>query len=356
MKRALPLVILLSLILSLFSSNMLPITAYAESISPDLSLKLFGATSQELSDSGVTPDLVIDYGTFLWVKLAPDQIAKLDTAAIPWQLISNATMLDLGGQIFDPLSQPLVFEGSWAPEQQISSPDLQLIQFVGPIKTEWLQALQANELEIVQYIHPFTYIVWGTVANLSQASLASQVRWTGSFAPAYRVLPQYRSLPQATLPTQVLLYRGADTTLIIESIKRLGGTLIDQATIDATLEIALFNLPGNLFSQVSQLAGVYSIQPLATNGGLRGEMSSQINAGNYGASNLAYTGYQDWLSSLSLSGEGVIIADVDSGVDDNHPDLINNMLPCTGSSCAGSSQSNHGTHTAGIMAADGASG
>ncbi|MCJ7694452.1 MAG: S8 family serine peptidase, partial [Anaerolineaceae bacterium] len=147
-----------------------------------------------------------------------------------------------------------------------------------------------------------------------------------------------------------------DTRMLVESIKRLGGTLIDQAPIDATLEIALFNLPGNLFNQVSQLAGVYSIQPLATNGGLRGEMSSQINSGNYGASNLAYTGYQDWLGSLSLNGESVTIANVDSGVDDNHPDLINNMLPCTGSSCAGSSQSNHGTHTAGIMAADGASG
>ncbi len=52
----------------------------------------------------------------------------------------------------------------------------------------------------------------------------------------------------------------------------------------------------------------------------------------------------------------MIIANVDSGIQDTHPDLVNRMRPCTGTTCGNTTSSSHGTHTAGIMAADGSSG
>ena len=98
------------------------------------------------------------------------------------------------------------------------------------------------------------------------------------------------------------------------------------------------------------------MQPVPLDGGDRGEINDQINVGNYDGSNLAFTGYRDWLDSVGLSGAGVIIANVDSGIDRTHPDLIKRMAPCSGSTCGGSISSPHGTHTAGIMAGDGSSG
>ena len=47
---------------------------------------------------------------------------------------------------------------------------------------------------------------------------------------------------------------------------------------------------------------------------------------------------------------------MDGGVDQTHPDLVNRIVPCTGDTCGGSATDSHGTHTAGIMAADGSSG
>jgi hypothetical protein len=86
-------------------------------------------------------------------------------------------------------------------------------------------------------------------------------------------------------------------------------------------------------------------------------MSNQVNAGNVDASNRAIPGYQTWLEQLNLSGDGVVIANVDSGIDEMHPDLFSRMSGCIGLSCSGSTTaSNHGTHTAGIMAGDGSSG
>ena len=229
------------------------------------------------------------------------------------------------------------------------------MQFFGPIKDEWLGGLEANGLEIVQYIHPYTYIVWGSLPSLEAASQATEVRWTGDFVPQYRLLPVNRSLPEASIKVNVLLYRGADVDGLIASIQRLGAKLISSAAMDRTLAIAQFEASGSLLGAIAALPGVYSVQPVPTDGGERGEMSNQVNAGNYDGTNLAFTGYLGWLENLGLSGQGVIIANVDSGVDHDHPDLVNNMLPCVGSSCS-ATQSNHGTHTAGIMAGDGSSG
>jgi hypothetical protein len=43
---------------------------------------------------------------------------------------------------------------------------LYLVQFAGPTRTEWLDSLRANGLSVVQYIHPFTYVVWGEAKAL----------------------------------------------------------------------------------------------------------------------------------------------------------------------------------------------
>ncbi|MCB0010633.1 MAG: S8 family serine peptidase, partial [Anaerolineales bacterium] len=102
--------------------------------------------------------------------------------------------------------------------------------------------------------------------------------------------------------------------------------------------------------------GVYSVQPAPTDGGLRGEMSDQINVNNHDGSNAAFPGYAAWLAAAGVDGSGVIIANVDGGIQDTHPDLSNRMVSCTGDTCGGGASSSHGTHTAGIMAADGTSG
>ncbi|MEM8961956.1 MAG: S8 family serine peptidase, partial [Acidobacteriota bacterium] len=108
-------------------------------------------------------------------------------------------------------------------------------------------------------------------------------------------------------------------------------------------------------SELATVPGVYSVQPRPTDGGLRSEMSNQVNVNNHDASNVVFPGYQAWLTSVGLSGAGVLMANVDSGVQESHPDLSGRMVGCSGTTCSGSSSS-HGTHTAGIMAADGGSG
>ncbi|MFN2305275.1 MAG: S8 family serine peptidase, partial [Anaerolineales bacterium] len=276
---------------------------------------------------------------------------------IKYQSTSNPFTLTLGGSSFDPLiAYP---EGARNSKQTTSDLDigLHLVQFYGPIKAEWLDALEKAGVTILQYIHPFTYVIWGNTNSLDAPFQQEQIRWAGAYRPEFALNSQNLSRNSDEIDVRVMIASQAGFNETLNAIQNLGGKLITTDTdLDPSFDLASFSLPGDQMQSVASLPGVYTIQPIPTDGGTRAEMSNQINAGNYAEDNGAFPGYLKWLESLGLSGEGVIIANVDSGVDEDHPDLVNRMLPCIGSTCGGDAQSTHGTHTAGIMAGDGSSG
>ncbi len=345
----------LILIVSLLFLPLFGVSASAPQGAATRVVRLPAEAQTELASLGLTPLKALDYGAFLWLELSAADYTRLSDADLPFETVADPFTLTLGGITFDPLQSSPNLPSGWQSAGK-DGPDLHLVQLIGPTMTGWLETLTTRGVKLVQYIHPFTYVVWTDVSGLKDLQGLGFIRWTGDFAPAYRVLPQWRTLGSEPVAVNVMLYRGADVDAAIRQISALGGLFAGRAVIDNTFEIAGFILPGDRFQSAASIAGVYSIQPVHTDGGLRGEMSNQVNVGNYNASNQAFPGYLDWLNAVGLHGAGVIMANVDGGVDQSHPDLVNRIIPCTGTTCGGSAIDDHGTHTAGIMAADGASG
>ncbi len=304
----------------------------------------------------IQAECIIDYGSFRWAILSAGQARAARQIDESITLIESPYVLTLGGESFDPLSSTPPFAPHWqASSRNSNEPALHLVQFKAPIKEEWIKALEKSGLEVVQYIHPYTYVVWGDAASLNKAAIETPyLRWVGDFLPAYKVLPGLRSTTTHPLGVQVLLYRQADVNATIGQITALGVEVQSRAPIDASFEAIVLAAGDYPLAQIAALPAVYTIHPISNDGG-RGEVTSQINAGNINASNYALPGYQAWLASIGLSGSGVTVAVVDGGVNENHPDLVNRMTTCTGSSCS-TVNDNHGTHVAGIIAGDGSSG
>ncbi len=264
-------------------------------------------------------------------------------------------VLTLGEQRFDPLAGvPAAPEGLNAVRQ--AGPDLHLVQYVGATDDAWLGDLAARGLHVVQYIHPYTYVVWGEAEQLPQAARAAAVRWTGPFLPAYRLLPAFRSAEKTATQARALMVRAARPDAVSTQIESLGLKTRGLRNLNDRFAIVSFDSTAAQLADVAQVPGVYSVRPVPTDGGLRSEMSNQVCANNVNGSNQAFPGYQTWLAGIGLDGTGVIMANVDGGVQTGHPDLVNRFLGCTGTTCGNSATDNHGTHTAGIMAADGSSG
>ncbi|MEH6420564.1 S8 family serine peptidase [Pseudomonas sp. CGJS7] len=263
--------------------------------------------------------------------------------------------LDLGGVRFDPLkSKPVQAASAWG-RTRADGEDWRLVQFKGPVQQAWLDELRRAGLEPVQYLHPYTYIAWGKRDALNRLAGQAEVRWSGDFLPAYKVQPELRKAAAGAVQVNVVSRRGS--AQLGATLSKLGVSDVGSGVkvVDRGLQTQTLQVPGDQIAALAQTPGVYSVQTVPTDGGLRGEMSSQINAGNVNASNLAVPGYLSYLSTAGVNGTGVIMANVDGGIYHTHPDLTARMTTCTGTTCGGSASSAHGTHTAAIMAGDGAS-
>lgn len=289
----------------------------------------------------------------LWGQSAEDAFRIL-----PDQFFQNSVYqtpdyrLHLGGVLFDPL------QGGGAPDQawratSVAETGFHLVQFFSPVRKQDLGRLKDRGFKIVKTLQPFTLIVWGPGAALPHPTDGEQVRWSGPFQPSFKVLPAFRQR-QGDLPVQILTHRD-EATSFLGDVTALGGTSFRSQAVDEQFRIWYGDLPGETFIAVAHLPQVYSLQ-LQHKPYDRGELSNQLVANNLDGMNQAVTGYQAWLTQLGLDGTGLIMACVDSGVREDHPDLAGQFLNCTGASCGGAASSGHGTHVAGIMGGTGASG
>ncbi|MDX9831813.1 MAG: S8 family serine peptidase [Anaerolineae bacterium] len=315
---------------------------------------------RQAREAGLEPVRLVDYGSFAWLELAEGDLLLLQAGGLPYEVQPDPYRLDLGGQSFDPVRDGVRLPAGWQPAAErddaaAEGHDLQLVQLIGPTRAEWLSALEAAGLELVRYVHPYSYIAWGDAAALERAAGHDFVRWTGPFEPAWRLDPRWRILGAEPVPLNVLLVRAADVEEAVNRLASLGGDPGARVALDRALSHVSLRLPAPALQAAARIPGVYSVQVAPTDGGLRGEMSNQVSANNLN-SNFAFAGYQEWLADLGLDGTGVVIANVDAGIRGTHQDLVGRMLPCSGSTCGGALMSDHGTHTAGIMAADGSSG
>ena len=262
--------------------------------------------------------------------------------------------LSLGGVVFDPLENAPGLEPDWNGIDD-GKPSLHLIQFYRPLSKDDLSRVAERGLRVVNALRPLTLIVWGKASNLPAGDAWSSVRWSGTFEPGFKVLPPLRHL-EDTVAVEMLVVRYSQDLKTLEAeLKSLGGENIKSRPISGRFVVVTGDLPGSALIGAAHLPAVYSIQR-QWHPHTRGELSNQLIAANFDAMNMAVTGYLSWLGTLGFNGAGLIMACVDSGVAENHPDLAGQFVTCTGPGCAGGASSGHGTHVAGIMGATGVTG
>ena len=166
---------------------------------------------------------------------------------------------DLEGDLALGEAQPPMPEGWRGVQPHHDVPDMHLVQFTGPTQARWLEQLETAGAQVVQYIHPYTYIVWGQANAIDQVrdgvAGVENVRAAGEFSPGFRVLPQWRNLPQNPIDVHFMIYRGADVGAVIDQVVALGNGTVNTSrqTMDDTFEVAAFTMPGSLFQQASRL-------------------------------------------------------------------------------------------------------
>lgn len=295
----------------------------------------------------------VDYGSFLWGP-AGEVSDAFDARANRIQVVERPFDLHLDQARVDPADGWPASD--WTQARGLSGSDFRLIQFRGPIKADWLAELERGGVTPVQYLHPFSYIVWSDKATLARAAQTPAARWQGELVSAFRVPETHRALDASVVPAMALLHPSAIAALKA-SLARGSGQVISETRLTPVITLVGLELPGNAFAETVQVPGVMTLQQIQPGAGPRSEVSQQSIVGNYDSGNIIQTGYADWLTDAGVDGSGVVVGIVDGGIFEQHPDLTDNMLPCTGpnASC-GTSTDSHGTHVAGAVGGNAASG
>jgi subtilisin-like proprotein convertase family protein len=288
--------------------------------------------------------LLVEYGAFALWRIPETEAPAAARANASVSVKDDFDTIGLrGGGAIDTRGTPPVPPAGLA-QARTNSPQLWLVQFIGPIKEAWLDDLRANGLQIVWYMPQNAYVVWGdgaAIDNLTRIAQKSPViQFTGAYHPAYRLAP---SLLQAartsaaadTVSVTVQFYTTSNTGQSIAALRALGGTVRRALSSAGALTNLSLDVPIGQVTAIANWPDVFNVEPYIAPK-QRDEAQGQIVAGNLTTSggNVVPAGgagaYLAWLASKgfpTVPSSYPIIDVVDDGIDNGtatptHPDFF----------------------------------
>ncbi len=327
--------------------------------------------------------LLADYGTFSLWRVPTSKVSQLTASSQISIAQHDMDTVYLRDGAID--TRANTTPNVAADLQQLRTAEAQfwMIQFVGPVKDDWLKAVTKTGAELVMYMPSNAYVVWAdgqAVKGLQDMAAADKfVQWAGPYHPAYRIAPNLLSAANAvkTNPTTkvtVQFYTTAATQRSLEKLLSASSAVYKAPSkvlgfTDVTVEV-----PTAMLKELARQADVFNVESWGAPEKLD-ERQGQILAGNITTSGgkvvPAGPGYLSWLASVGMPtdpAEYPIVDVVDDGLDSGnaaniiHPDFHEQGLAsspdrvayignCTVDANGNAGGGGHGNLNAGIVAA-----
>ena len=246
-----------------------------------------------------------------------------------------------------------------APASEAPVSGLYLVQFTNRCATAWRESLRRRGHELIHYVPDDAFIVRLNQARLSELQALPFVRWVGAFEPKYKLDPRLRAAFAADIRTNIavrlLVAIDPGAAQLAAILRHLSGATRRQSfSLGTTFQ---GRVTARELRALAQSDAVLWIEP-APRIRLVDEVSTKIVAGETDPN-----GSLARVQQLGFDGRGVAVSVADTGLDsgnlaDMHPDVAGRVdaliaydnLPNV------SDEHSHGTHVAGIVAGNGATG
>ena len=293
--------------------------------------------------------LIADYGGFQLIELDSPKFSKHESEHA--QVDDDADFIELHAARLN--TRDTAVKAQRRAVGTFGGKRLHLVQFAGPVKPEWHDALETAGAHIVDYIPNNAYLIYGDNASLARVqswgATNSVVQWEGSYADSYKVHPIARTnyvtksgrhAPTPDGYTVQLVNNPSANPATRAAINRLKiGSTIRESAVLGYVNITI-QLPADKLDELSAQPDVISILPYYTPHKLD-ERQDQIIAGNLtnlfagnftnvtaGVTNIipfsnavpGSSGYLTWLAGkgfnqTQFTTSGFIVDVADSGID-----------------------------------------
>lgn len=216
---------------------------------------------------------------------------------------------------------------------------LYIVQFIGPIKDEWLDMLRGTGSQVVSYVPNNAYVVQSSdKAAVRIAALKNdrRVQYVGDYEPAFRLSPELQDVRQKGLrdlvdiTVQVIAGRTADKT--IGNIRSLADEFVADHEVLNYRNVAV-KVAASQLGAIASMDDVFNIEERTAREKLD-EAQGQIVAGNLTGNIPSGPGYLTFLAGKGFNSSqfGSFAVNV---VDDaytltgasQHPDLTSARVP-----------------------------
>jgi serine protease AprX len=336
--------------------------------------------------------VIEQYDSFLLAEVTPSELKNLQSDYLV-EDVSSQYKIDIGLKDIDTNKPRITERGLTAPHPAYAGSDEKnlgegkhhfLVQFIGPIKKQWLNALKKSGAELRAPYADFTYVVRTTEKIIAEITMLPFVLWTGHLPYEARIETVLQAKTKGTTPrgmkplprTRLLdgvftveFFGEDDAKKALKEIKKIGFKVLTNESKAKLLIIESKESSSKQKSQVKELSKVHGVRKIRERAINR--PSNDVAAGIMGT---AVSTATSGAKSLGLSGKGEIIGICDTGLDTGNPTNINKdfanriaflkSYPITsdfndyitnpgGDDGPADLDSGHGTHVAGSVLGDG---
>jgi hypothetical protein len=186
---------------------------------------------------------------------------SLPKISLPASETGPMTINLVQGYTFDPLEKLPVLP------QNLSAPGFSeeysycMIQFSGPIRPEWEQAVERQGAELLWYVPRYTFVARVPTASVGTIVALPEVRWLGIDQPAYKLCPGLEKAEGRKTLIVVFHYKENEQALLGE-LSALGATSM-KTEFNAWNKSVKLDVDASQIPAIARLNGVYWIEPYA---------------------------------------------------------------------------------------------
>lgn len=239
--------------------------------------------------------------------------------------VQNPTTISFSnGIVFDTRSAEPALPEEFVYKDNFNT-DYYMIQFTGPVYSEWVDELKAEGMRVMTYIPHYALVVKASAEQLSRARTRPFVQWTGIFHPAYKVQKEVMDAKGSGRVT-IQVFPVENPMAISHQIQALGYEIIDIIdhelckTIEADIDL-------DRVAEIARIPGVLWIQ-----------LSTEPDFVNNNVQWVVMTGWRSSVPSnpgarrpwfQGVVGQGAVLSSTDSGIMTAHYQFYDSAYPIT---------------------------